>query len=144
MNEGKSQSDRSTWQRFSTLFRRYLTLSPLLSRIEHEPFQLECEELALLDDEGFEGTKAKHLARRTPPASNDNLGVTFVLALVAAPTCLVAGVFTGDIRYLWSTALWIVIGVPIYIYLACVAKYWRWHTAIRREEKRRFGRTSFG
>lgn len=116
----------------------------VVALIDHKPIEGEFDSIKLLDDIEFQRVRASHLARRPMPAQLDNTGVTFLLALIGAPGYFVAGLFSNDVAYFFGAAFWATVGIATYTYLAHAAKYWREHSAIRAEEVRRFGRSSFG
>ena len=70
--------------------------------------------------------------------------MTFIMALIGAPASLIAALLNRDPVWLISTGFWLVVGALLYVYLAGAARYWREHDAMRSEEYRRRGRTSFG
>jgi hypothetical protein len=112
--------------------------------IEHEPIEDEFKNLELLNDTEFQRARAVHLASRRMPSHSDNAGVTFVLALIGVPVCLVLGLVNRDSAYVACAVFWLVVGIALFIYLALAARYWREHYAIIAEELRRYGRASFG
>jgi hypothetical protein len=112
--------------------------------IGHEPIESEFAQLKLLDDAAFQTARTQHLARRPMPARADNAGVTFVLSLFGAPTCLLLGLIKDDSVLLASSIFWMIVGLVLFSYLVHAAKYWREHRAIISEEVRRYGRATFG
>jgi hypothetical protein len=122
----------------------HATLRMLVARLEHKEIEGEFDSLKRLDNEALERAKERHFARRQPPAENDNLCITLLVAVIGAPGSLLGGLFTGEVAYYFGAAVWSVVVVPLYVYLAHTAKYWREHNAIRGEEIRRYGHASFG
>lgn len=114
------------------------------SLIGHEPIDGEFNNFQFLEDAAFQQRRSIHLDRRPPAAEPINAGICFLLSLAGAPYCFVAWLVNNDAGYLFGATFWSVAGIALYIYLAYAAKYWREHQAIRIEEMRRFGRTSFG
>jgi hypothetical protein len=112
--------------------------------LEHEPIEGELVRLKLLDEAAFQAARARHLARRPMPARTDTAGVTLVLSLLGAPTCLVLGLIKGDSVLLVTSVFWMIVGLVLFSYLVLAAKYWREHRAIISEELRRYGSASFG
>ena len=112
--------------------------------IGHEPIEGEFVRLTLLDDAAFQAARARLLARRPMPARTDNAGVTFLISLIGAPTCLLLGIIKDDSVFLASAIFWLIVGLVLFFYLVLSARYWREHRAIISEELRRYGHTSFG
>ncbi len=66
------------------------------------------------------------------------------MAMIGVPASLVAGLVMRDPAWLISAGFWLIVGALLFAYLSGAAQYWREHQAIRAEEYRRHGRTSFG
>jgi hypothetical protein len=116
----------------------------LFSLIGHEPIDGEFNSLQMLEDAAFQHRRSIHLSRRPTAAEPTTAGICFLVSLIGAPYCFVAGLLDNDAVYFFGAAFWSFLGVALYLYLAYAAKYWREHQAIRMEEVRRFGHTSFG
>lgn len=112
--------------------------------IGHEPIDGEFNNFQYLEEAVFQQRRSAHLSCRPPSAEPTAAGICFLLSLAGAPYCFVAGLFNNDASYFFGAAFWSVVGIALYIYLAYAARYWREHQAIRTEEIRRFGCTSFG
>ncbi|WP_457354381.1 hypothetical protein [Roseateles sp. P5_D6] len=120
-------------------------LKAAAARLGTMPIEGEFRHLQLLSDAEFERAAARHLQRRRRPANADGAGVALVISLAGVPICLVSALFNGgDRASLFGATFWLVVGVALYWYLSDAAKYWRQHQAIRGEEFRRWGTTSFG
>lgn len=110
----------------------------------HKPSDRELAGLHALDEIQFDAVRAKHLAKQPRPESPDGAGIPFILSLIGAPTCLLLSFFESEPQLLWASIFLLAIGLMLFMYLSSCARYWREHRAIRIEEVRRYGRTSFG
>lgn len=84
--------------------------------IGHEPIEGELEFLKTLNDIESQAMRKRHLERRP----------------------------MDDHVLLATSAFWWIAGLGLFSYLATAARYWRKHNAIRAEEARRYGRSTFG
>lgn len=112
--------------------------------IDHTPIEGEFLRLKLIDDVEFQSARARHLARRPMPKRADNAGVFFVVGLLGFPVQLISGLIKDDSVLMASAIFWLIVGLVSFSYLAVAAKFWREHHAIRSEELRRYGHTTFG
>lgn len=127
-----------------TFIPRLHRLRKVLAAIETEPNADDIEVLAQMSDGEFQQTRNRHLARRAARSKTDSIGAMLLLSLVGVPYCLVRSVANWDPVWAGASLFWSVTGGSSYWYLAHIGRYWREHHAIRAEELRRFGASTFG